>query len=171
MTVVCVCWRADLTCGCVLQDLEMLMDPSRNMAKYRNLLNSEHIQPPVVSSLRRSPSVDTRQIEQEMSRFVAHRPTAETSLSFWSIPIKSSRLATQAATCVRGSALLMIIIIIMNFDRRSSHGHHGSKRHELAQHAHSCGLHALARTLSLTPTQLQRRCAKRQLSYCRTWQR
>ena len=40
------------TCsGLYLQDLETLMDPSRNMAKYRNLLNSEHIQPPVVSSL------------------------------------------------------------------------------------------------------------------------
>lgn len=30
------------------QDLETLMDPSRNMAKYRNLLNSDHVQPPVV---------------------------------------------------------------------------------------------------------------------------
>ncbi|XP_076440019.1 rap guanine nucleotide exchange factor 2-like [Babylonia areolata] len=32
----------------MFQDLETLMDPSRNMAKYRNLLNSEHIQPPVI---------------------------------------------------------------------------------------------------------------------------
>ena len=43
--------------GFVLQDLETLMDPSRNMAKYRNLLNSEHIQPPVVSLLHCSLSV------------------------------------------------------------------------------------------------------------------
>ena len=32
-----------------LQDLQGLMDPSRNMAKYRSLINSEHIQPPMVS--------------------------------------------------------------------------------------------------------------------------
>ncbi|KAL8597463.1 Rap guanine nucleotide exchange factor 2 [Nucella lapillus] len=32
----------------MFEDLETLMDPSRNMAKYRNLLNSEHIQPPVI---------------------------------------------------------------------------------------------------------------------------
>ena len=31
----------------------------------------------------------------------------------------------------------MMMIIMMNFTRRSSRGHHGSKRRELAQHAHS----------------------------------
>ena len=31
------------------------------------------------------------------------------------------------------------MIIMKNFNRHSSHGHHGSKRHELAQHAHSRG--------------------------------
>ena len=30
-----------------------------------------------------------------------------------------------------------LIIIMKNFSRHSSHGHHGSKRHALAQHAHS----------------------------------
>ena len=40
-----------------------------------------------------------------------------------------------------------------NFNRRSSYGHHGSKRRELAQRAHSCGLHAFTHTF--TSTQLQ----------------
>ena len=43
-----------------------------------------------------------------------------------------------------------------------SHGHHGSKRHELAQHALSHGSHAFTHTL--TSTQLQPRC-----SYYRIW--
>ena len=30
------------------QDLQSLMDPSRNMSKYRNLLNGEHGEPPLV---------------------------------------------------------------------------------------------------------------------------
>ena len=50
-----------------------------------------------------------------------------------------------------------------NFDRRSSHGHHGSNRRELAQHAHSHESHAFIHTL--TSTQLQPRGAKRKLSY------
>jgi hypothetical protein len=29
--------------------LRELMNPSRNMAKYRNLVNSENVQPPMVS--------------------------------------------------------------------------------------------------------------------------
>ena len=42
---VCVC-----VCVCVCsQDMETIMDPSRNMAKYRNLLNSDFVLPPVVS--------------------------------------------------------------------------------------------------------------------------
>jgi hypothetical protein len=56
-----------------------------------------------------------------------------------------------------------------NFNRRNSHGHHGSKRRELAQHAHSRGSHAFTHTL--TSTQLQPRGAKRQLSYYRIWNR
>ena len=32
----------------MFNDLQMIMDPSRNMSKYRNLLNSEHVQPPMV---------------------------------------------------------------------------------------------------------------------------
>ncbi|XP_048248295.1 rap guanine nucleotide exchange factor 6-like isoform X4 [Haliotis rufescens] len=32
----------------MFEDLQNLMDPSRNMAKYRNLINSEHIQPPML---------------------------------------------------------------------------------------------------------------------------
>ena len=50
-----------------------------------------------------------------------------------------------------------------NFNRLDSHGHHGSKRRKLVQHAHSHGSHAF--THILTWTQLQPRGAKRQLSY------
>ncbi|KAF8771177.1 Rap guanine nucleotide exchange factor 2 like protein [Argiope bruennichi] len=32
----------------MFSDLQDLMDPSRNMCKYRNLLNSEHTQPPII---------------------------------------------------------------------------------------------------------------------------
>ena len=49
-----------------------------------------------------------------------------------------------------------------NFNRRSSHGYHGSKLRVLAQHAHSRGTHAFIHTL--TSTKLHARCAKRQLS-------
>ena len=44
-----------------------------------------------------------------------------------------------------------------NFNRRSSHGHHGSKYRELAPHAHSRGSHAFIHTL--TSAQLQPRGA------------
>ena len=54
-----------------------------------------------------------------------------------------------------------------NFNRRSSHGHHGSKRRELAPHAHSRGSYAFTHTP--TSTQLRPRCAKRQLSYYIIW--
>ena len=50
-----------------------------------------------------------------------------------------------------------------NFNSCSSHGQHGSKRRELAQHTHSRGSHSFTHTL--TSTQLQRLCAKRQPSY------
>ena len=59
------------------------------------------------------------------------------------------------------------MIIMKNFNRRNSHGHHGSKCRELAQHAHSSGSHAFTHTLS--PTQLQPSGAKHQLSYYRIW--
>ena len=49
--------------------------------------------------------------------------------------------------------LIVIIITMKNFNRRNSHGHHGSKRHELAQHTHFSGSHAFSHTL--TSTQLQ----------------
>ncbi|XP_059174885.1 rap guanine nucleotide exchange factor 6-like isoform X3 [Physella acuta] len=32
----------------LFEDLQSLMDPSRNMSKYRNLINSEHVQPPYI---------------------------------------------------------------------------------------------------------------------------
>ena len=51
--------------------------------------------------------------------------------------------------------------------RSSSHGHHGSMCHKLAQHAHSRGSHAF--TCTPTSTHFQPRCAKRQLSYYRIW--
>ena len=44
-----------------------------------------------------------------------------------------------------------------NFNRRSFHGHHGSKHRELAQHSHL--------DHEDRPTLLQPLCAKRQLSY------
>ena len=34
----------------LFRDMQDLMDPSRNMSKYRNLINSEHVQPPMVNS-------------------------------------------------------------------------------------------------------------------------
>ena len=43
--------------------------------------------------------------------------------------------------------LLLLIIIIKNFNRRNAHGYHGSKRLELAQHAHSREWHAFTHTL------------------------
>ena len=43
-------------------------------------------------------------------------------------------------------------IIMKNFSRRSFHGHHGSKRGELAQQAHSRGSHAFTHD-TLTSTQ------------------
>ena len=33
----------------LFEDMTDLMDPSRNMSKYRNLLNNDSIQPPTVS--------------------------------------------------------------------------------------------------------------------------
>ena len=63
--------------------------------------------------------------------------------------------------------ITLIIIIMKNFNRCSSHGYHGSKCRKLVQHAHSGGLHAFTHTL--TSTQLQPSCAKRQLSYNRIW--
>lgn len=33
----------------LFRDMQDLMDPSRNMSKYRNLINSEQVQPPMVS--------------------------------------------------------------------------------------------------------------------------
>ena len=35
----------------LFRDMQDLMDPSRNMSKYRNLINSEHVQPPMVRFL------------------------------------------------------------------------------------------------------------------------
>ena len=55
------------------------------------------------------------------------------------------------------------IIIMKNFNRCSSHGHHGSKLRDLVQYAHSHGSHAFTHTF--TSTQLQPCGAKRQLSY------
>ena len=39
-----------------------------------------------------------------------------------------------------------IYVDMKNFNRRNSHGHHDSKRRELAQHAHSHGSHAFTHT-------------------------
>lgn len=37
----------------VFSDLQQLMDPSRNMSKYRQLVSSEQSQPPIVSYILR----------------------------------------------------------------------------------------------------------------------
>ena len=58
-------------------------------------------------------------------------------------------------------------LVMKNFNRHSSHGRHCSKRRELAPYAHSRGSHAFTHTF--TSTQLQPLCAKRQLSYYRSW--
>ena len=48
--------------------------------------------------------------------------------------------------------ITIIIIVIKNFNtnnnRLNPHGHHGSKRREVAQHAHSRGLRAFTDTLT-----------------------
>ena len=63
----------------------------------------------------------------------------------------------------------LMIIMMKNFNRRDSHGHRGSKRHELAHHAHSSGSHALIDSHDYTNTVTttlgeEPLCAKRQLS-------
>ena len=45
-----------------------------------------------------------------------------------------------------------------NFNRRSSHGHHGSKRRELAQAAHSHGPQAFTHTLTSTQVRTTALC-------------
>ena len=45
-----------------------------------------------------------------------------------------------------------------NFNRRGFHGQHGSKRRELAQHAHSRGSHAFTRTLIYINTVITTLC-------------
>ena len=44
------------------------------------------------------------------------------------------------------NSLAIINILMKNFNRRRAHGHHGSKRRELVQHAHSRGSHAFTHT-------------------------
>ena len=43
-----------------------------------------------------------------------------------------------------------IIVTMNNFNRRNSHGHHGSKRREVSQDAHSHGSHAFTHTLYIS---------------------
>ena len=50
--------------------------------------------------------------------------------------------------------------MMKNFNRRSSHGHQGSKRRELERHALMDRKHSL--TLASTQLQVQLRCVKRQ---------
>ena len=71
--------------------------------------------------------------------------------------LTAASMAAQAtpATGVVYATLSYIIIIMKNFSRRNSHGHHGSKRRDLAQHTHSHGSHAFTHALT---TQLQPRC-------------
>ena len=60
----------------------------------------------------------------------------------------------------------IIIIMMKNFNRRSSHGDHGSKLHELAQRAHSRGSHAFTHTL--TSTQFKCSSQTAETKTCRT---
>ena len=53
--------------------------------------------------------------------------------------------------CSKTVNLMIMIIIMKNSNRRSSHGHRGSKRRERAHHAHLHGSHAFTHTL--TPIQ------------------
>ena len=46
----------------------------------------------------------------------------------------------------------MYVIITKNFNTLDSHGDHGAKRRELAQHIHSHGSHAFTHTLNDTVT-------------------
>ena len=48
--------------------------------------------------------------------------------------------------------VIIIIIVMKNFNRRSSHGHHGSKRHELAPHALTWIAHIHSHTYMNTVT-------------------
>ena len=73
---------------------------------------------------------------------------------------KNARVYLQGNTQLAG---IIMIMIMKNFNRRDSHGHHGSKRRELAQHAHSHGSHGFTHTRA--SIQLKSRGAKRQLSY------
>ena len=94
---------------------------------------------------------------------------------FWDIAFCSGRLIWLLLFCCNNETIMRplllirwycigIIIIMKNFNRRDYYGYHGSKRRELAQHAHSHGSHAFTHALT-TSTQLQPRGAKRQLSY------
>ena len=62
--------------------------------------------------------------------------------------------------------IIIIIIIMKNFNRRSCLC---SKRRELAQDAHSQWIARINSLHTLTSTQLQPLCAKRQLSYYIIW--
>ena len=75
-----------------------------------------------------------------------------------------SYLLLQGMECIK---VIIIIIKMKNFKLCSSHGHHGSKHHKLAQHTHSHRSHAFTHTL--TSTQFQPRCTKHQLSNYRIW--
>ena len=81
------------------------------------------------------------------------------------------RKVTQALTFFLCKCVLLLVLLLLimknNFNRRSSHSHHGSKRHELAQHVHSRGSYTFTHTL--TSAQSQPLCVKRQLSYYRIW--
>ena len=50
---------------------------------------------------------------------------------------------------------IIIIIIMKIFNRPCSHGHHGSKRRELAQHAHEHGSHAFTHTLYINTVRIK----------------
>ena len=53
---------------------------------------------------------------------------------------------------------MIMMMMMKRFNRRNSHGQHGSKRRELAQHAHSRGSHPFTHTLNHINTVTTRLC-------------
>ena len=65
---------------------------------------------------------------------------------------------------------LLLCYVMKNFNRRDSHGHHGSKRRELAQHAHSRGSHTFTHALTSTqPYNHLARSASSAISFHCNW--
>ena len=94
-------------------------------------------------TLRGTPSPSKRGSEVTRASAKFWRPTGESC----SMAVRCDRASDGFSTTLKTAArerekVHKLIIIMKKFNRRSSHGSHGSKRHKLAQHALSRGLHA-----------------------------